>query len=119
LTTPDERHARRERRPYDGTPVYSEVTENIYFAAPDLLEALEGEDPEDLRLVFCDPVYAYEIDPFDLYDDLLPDDVDEVPDWLQEAFDTLNATIRARLEPLSWTPGKVAVDVSSIVARPA
>lgn len=69
----------------------------------------DQENPEEylaeMRLVHAVAQHPSEVDPVDLYQDLLPEDIDEVPAALQEAFDALNAVIRKQ-GPLSWTEGK-------------
>ncbi len=122
----DKRHAEREARPWDGVGfIYSDALDRYFSDSDDLEEYLDEEDAlpvESLRLLHCEPIFASEIEPGDYYHDSLPDEDDEaVPAWLEEAFAALNETIRAhraRGDALSWTPGKVAVDVASIVARP-
>ena len=71
----------------------------------------EGLKPEDLKLVMCVPIYAALLD-VDHWGDDLPGDDGEPPDWLVDAVDKLNATIREKNEPLSWVQGKIAVIVS-------
>lgn len=112
-----ERHAKRDTRPYNGEPIYSEAIEEFFFDDGDLADYLEGDDAlplEDLRLVFCYPQFVDCIDAEDQWNDVIPED-GEAPDWLREAVETLNDTIREhRDHPISWLGGNVAVDVATI-----
>ena len=67
-------------------------------------------DPADLKLVFCTPNYPSQIDPNDHFCDDLPEDGEINDDQLLAAFDLLNEMIR-KSPPLSWSPGKEAVDL--------
>ncbi len=60
--------------------------------------------------MFCVPNKAAEVDPCEHFADDLPEDGDEsvFSARLLEAFETLNAAIRAE-PPLSWREGEVAV----------
>ena len=110
-----ERHAKRETKPYNGEPIYSDAIDKFFFDEDELLDYLADDDAvplNDLQLVFCKPQFAREIDT-DIWCDELPDD-HEVPGWLTEAVETLNQTIREREEPLSWVAGQIAVDVTTI-----
>jgi hypothetical protein len=87
----------------------------FFFELEDLFDYCHDEEltPADLELVICDSVKARPIDPNDYYADDLPEDVEEVSDTLQEAFDQLNKAIQK--EPLlSWIPGKYAVDINTL-----
>jgi ribosomal protein S27AE len=66
-------------------------------------------------LIICDPVLATPIDPNEYYSDSLPDDGGTVSDKLDDAFDRLNEVIRKE-KPLSWVPGKYAVDIGTLEA---
>lgn len=61
------------------------------------------------RLVLTEPVHAYEIDPVDHYQDLLPEDADDVPADIHQAFEALNKVIRESGSVLSYNPTKVRV----------
>lgn len=110
-----ERWAAKERREWDGeTALYSEELERFIFDAGELEDELidSGLSPEELRLVFCRPAFAQELDADDYWADELPEDCtleDTAPD-IAEAVEQLNAVIRARNadeEPLSWWAGEV------------
>ncbi|WP_020472418.1 hypothetical protein [Zavarzinella formosa] len=69
---------------------------------------LNGIKPEGLRLVICEPNYAWEIEADDYYGDDLPEDQplnDVYPD-LAEAIEKVNEMIRKKERPLSWGGGK-------------
>jgi hypothetical protein len=85
----------------------------------DLDEAEDfAEDHEetlaDLRLIICEPNRLREVDAEHWIDDL-PED-GELPDEVLTAIDALNEVIRAA-GPCSWSPGKFALDLSTITAR--
>lgn len=104
------RYSLLPKKVWNGEPVYSEVVEEYFFDEDSVLEYCEMNDVEinDLRLVFCEPKYATQIDPNEYYNDLLPED-GELDAILSDAFEALNKIIREHKEPLSWEPGKIAV----------
>ncbi len=107
----DERFAALERKLWDGkAPICIYGGDRYFWGEEDLMEYCEEFDctPDDLQLVFCEPNYAREIEAGDHFDGLLGDDCD-VPSDLEDAFEELNKIIRERKEPLSWSPGKIAV----------
>jgi hypothetical protein len=63
--------------------------------------------PEDLRLVICEPNYAWEIDE-DYYCDILPEDqkLDDCYSELAEAIGKVNELVRKKAKPLSWGAGE-------------
>lgn len=96
---------------WDGdSPLFSFRGEFFYDREALADHVADQENPAeylaDMQLVVAVPQYATEVDPVDLYQDLLPEDIDEVPPAIQKAFDALNAAIREHKEPLSWTEGK-------------
>jgi hypothetical protein len=116
-----DRHAKREMKPWDGVGfIYSDALGKYFADADDLDDYLADDDAlglDELRLLHCEPIFAAEIDPGEHYHDSLPDDSEDVPAWLDEAFDALNETIRKHRQvsdALSWVPGKIAVDIASI-----
>jgi hypothetical protein len=104
-----ERYAALPKKQYDGSPVYSLITENCLFDNDAIMDDCvdSGLDIDELRLVFCEPNYPREIDPNDYFCDDLPED-GEIDGELLAAFDKLNEVIRTH-KPLSWSPGKIAV----------
>ncbi len=111
-----ERHEKRERKLWDEeSPLYSEVFDEWFFDWEGIEEFLEdwGEDVEyveDLRLVLTFPEYAHELDPNEIYIDILLDD-GEVEGELADAFEELNRKIREYRTPLSWRPSQFAAIV--------
>lgn len=104
------------REPWDGVSMlYSEAADCYFSDLDELASHCEetGATPEALRLVICKPNLARPIDPEDFYTDDLPEDGD-LPLVLQEAFNTLNNTIRACVEPISWSPGDTAPTADSV-----
>ncbi|HVZ80322.1 MAG TPA: hypothetical protein VHE12_05895 [bacterium] len=79
--------------------------------AEDYAEEL-GIKFEDLPLVICEPQYAPEIDPDELFLDLLPEDqgLHEVYPELYQAIEKVNELIRLKKKPLSWWAGKFRFD---------
>lgn len=113
----EERWAARERREWDGElPLFAVGLDEFVFDEDRLVE-LVHEHGDGLRLLFCRPVYAREVEADLWYDDLPEDwDLDSVP-WLADAVDALNETIRAKRqadEPVSWRPGDVVAVVEGV-----
>lgn len=95
------------------SPIYSEKLDQYFNYLEDICFYLEDHTDtiEDLRLYLCEPIYIRELDTDYWYDDL-PDEK-ETPYYLQLAVDNFNAEIEENLkEPLSYYPGKVAVDLT-------
>lgn len=113
-----ERHAAREKKPWDGKAMIYSHTHDKFFSEP-----LEAQDycmdndlaPVDMQLVLCDPVYPGTVDPLEYYADDLPEDADEsfLPMELRAAFDALNMAVERCRVPLSWEPGKFALDLDA------
>lgn len=81
-----------------------------YFRDMDeVLDYCETEEilPKDLRLVICEPQYAWEIGE-DYYSDLLPEDMtlDDCYTELAEAIEKVNQLIRKKEKPISFMGGK-------------
>ena len=97
--------------PWDGeSPLFEYNTRTFFFDREALADHVADQERPaeylaDMALVIGIPQYPGEVDPVDLYQDLLPEDIDDVPAGLQDAFDALNAIIRKQ-PPLSWTEGK-------------
>lgn len=101
---------------WDGeAPLNLHGTDTYFFDEDSLLDhcADEGCQPKDLPLVICIPEYAKEIDANEHYADYLLED-GEVPPEIEEAFQVLNATIRACTTPLCWYPGTQSVTPESL-----
>lgn len=101
---------------WDGTtPIMLHDDDELFCNEGDILSFCENNDlnPDDLRLVVCEPQYAYEIDTYDIYNDLLPVDMtlEDVAPELVEAIEDLNKKIRNYKKPLSWTPGKYRTSI--------
>lgn len=93
---------------WDGkTPLCDDLSDTYFFDEGEIADYCEANEikEEDLRLLICEPQYAYKLDAEDIYQDLLPED-GEVPDEIKSAFDELNKRIAAYKQPLSWIPGK-------------
>lgn len=95
---------------WDGeTPLTLHDDDEYFWEEDGLLCYCEMNDlkPEDLRLVICEPNYAWQIDG-DYYSDILPEDQtlgDCYPE-LAEAIGKVNELIRREEKPLSWGAGK-------------
>lgn len=99
-----ERFAAMPRKPWDGSAMlHSEATGRYYSDPADAYDDLdEGQSLEELGLVICEPnTVTLESDH---WSDLFPDDADDTPEWLQDAIDVFNETVRGKV--LSWSPGK-------------
>lgn len=107
-----ERYLKREIKAWpDETPAYSEVAEEYFYSYDDIDDYWRetGINPEDLRLILCEPVYADKLD-YDYFSDQLAED-HEAPDELIFAVEAFNAAIDAYGKPLSWEPGKYRVEI--------
>lgn len=69
-----------------------------------------GVQPNELQLVIAKPQRFYEIEPEDYYEDILPSDDPfdsyTLPKEIKEAFDELNAKIKAYTSPASFSAGR-------------
>lgn len=102
-----ERWEKRERRPWNGNPLYSEAMNDYFNDLDDVETYLDGDSHiDDLRLVQCEPVYPRAIDGDRFFDDL-PED-GEIPEALSKAMDAFNAAVKGIV--LSYTPGKYRLE---------
>ncbi|MCE0850717.1 hypothetical protein LU689_12425 [Pseudomonas asiatica] len=107
-----ENYAAMPKRVWAGEPITEYDGDRYFFDQDDLRDYLiEYEiDLAELKLVFCTPNYPSQIDPNDHFCDDLPEDGEISDDQLLAAFDLLNEMIR-KSPPLSWSPGKEAVEL--------
>jgi hypothetical protein len=84
--------------------------DQFFFSQDDIVDyAEEHEIPHaNLRLVKCEPQYAEEVDPREVYEDLLPEGGD-LPGYVVEAFGALNEALRVKAHPICWMPVDVRV----------
>lgn len=106
-----ERWEKRERRPWNGNPLYSEWLGEYINDLDDAEDWLANSDNDrltidDLRLVQCEPVYPRELDGDRFFDDL-PED-GEMPEALVNAMDAFNDAVKGIV--LSYTPGKYRLE---------
>lgn len=104
------RFAALPSEPYDEQVVALLDGDEFFWGQDDIVDyAEQNEVPyASLRLVKCAPQYADEVDPADIYEDLLPED-GEVPGYVVEAFAKLNEALRERACPISWMPVDIRV----------
>jgi hypothetical protein len=113
-----ERHAKRERRPWDGEQMlYSHVLDKYFSSPEDLCDHLEdNEDSRDrdaLQVVLCDPNRPRPFELVDFVSDDLPEDGDDFnPPGAAEIEKAVNDYLNG-LGVLSWSPGKCAWDGTS------
>jgi hypothetical protein len=95
--------------------VYSDLYDEYFFDYDEIMDYYEYNDiniTDDLRLIICEPNKPYNIDPYDIYEDILPDDSNiDLPDEILEAFDRLNDTLNKCKSIISWEPGKHRTDI--------
>lgn len=86
------------------TPVYDNTTDQIFFSADELEEHYEENeiDKANMRLQLCKPNYANGIDS-SIWEDIIPDEMDDAPKELLIAIDEFNAKVKAYNKPISWT----------------
>lgn len=106
------RYTARESKVWDGKAMlYSEALDKYFDDISQAEDELKrGMTLEYLRLVICEPVYLHQID-VDHWADDLPDD-GELPEYIQKALCLFNMEILAE-GPVSWEPGKFAVDLGN------
>lgn len=105
-----EKYNNMPSKQWDGnTPLYSDSSDEYFFDEESLLNYIEDYESkrESMRLIICEPIYLSNINEDYFYDDLSGDG--ELPDAVVKAVDTLNKII-ANEPPVSWIPGKYAVD---------
>ena len=93
--------------------IYSDAYDEYFESLDEAREFLDTFDQkktlEDLRLLICKPQHVKALDADDFVVELLEDG--EAPDWLEDAVEAFNKAISGH-EPLSYTPGKIAVDLT-------
>jgi hypothetical protein len=105
------------KKKWDGTGmVYSEAWDKYFSDLDDAEdEALdEGVELNALRLVHCKPNHVWRLDADYCCDQIAPDDEGEIPDAVQQAMDAFNKAVEGIV--LSWSPDKIAVDLSEEAA---
>jgi len=114
-----ERHAKRERKPWDGLcMLYSERSDSYFNDLSDAEDSLEeGETLEDLQLVLCKPNRGSKLD-VSHFDDDLPEDGDyyDIDADVLAAMELFNEAID-KSKPLSWSPTSIALDTSAITSE--
>lgn len=106
-----ERYYALQFKEWDGkTPVYSEAHDKYFFGEDEIIEYCEEEeiDPRELRLLLSFPNHFSHIN-CDQWEDIMPEEVDELPKKLQEGIDALNKIID-ELPPASFSPGKIRTE---------
>lgn len=103
------------KKKWEGEMVYSEAIDEYFLSLDEAEESLSYLESDtiktlsNLRLVICEPIYARYLEEDYFYDDLAEEG--EFPEWLVNAIEEFNETIRANNDPLSYRPGKIAVDL--------
>lgn len=110
------KYAAMPRAPWDGASMLYSDTKDRYFM--DMSEVEDHcSDNEitigELRIILCEPTYASQICASEHYCDDLPEDGD-VPSDISSAFEALNKVISECKTPLSWSPGKYALELEPI-----
>lgn len=99
--------------PWDGVQmIYSDSKDRYYNTPGDALEDFDEDTPADeMRLLLCEPNKPRLLDE-DFFHDEMPEDGDyySLPKDLQEAIEAYNA-VAVKCQPLSWRPGKIALDL--------
>jgi len=109
----DEKFQSLELVQWDGvTPLNLWGDDTYFFAPEDVYDYADNYNLKvsELQLVICEPNFAREVDGEYWCDDL-PED-GELPPWLEDAVDQINAAIHAhKADALSWGPGKQRVSL--------
>lgn len=98
---------------WDGkTPLYCNNYDRYFFELDDLISAIEDEDldKESIDLRICEPSYFREVDS-DYWEDVMPENMEELPKVIKEKLAELNETIKNYKEPASWSPTKYRTTV--------
>jgi hypothetical protein len=92
-------------RDYDGSPVVEWNGDTYFFNEEDIENYLEDNELESVNLLFCEENKWNKIEP-DYWEDITPENMEELPKKLQDALDNLNNIID-ELPPCSYSPGKI------------
>lgn len=99
---------------WDGeSPLYDDFSEEYFFYGEgEILDHYEDNNLkiEDLRLLICEPQLLHQIDPSDIFEELIPED-GELPDEIISIFEELNKKLMVYKKPISWIPGKGRVSL--------
>lgn len=97
------------------TPLYSESKDVFFFSEDELRDYCEESLllPQDLRLVLCTPNSLPELNPYEIFDDDLPEDYTLHPNIITE-FKKLNLIISDLAPIVSWSPGKIRPTFDSL-----
>jgi hypothetical protein len=106
-----EKYKTLQTKVWDGVePLVLWDDDEFFFSDSDLMEYCEDQNmqPQDLQIVFAEPVYGRFIDD-DYFCDELSEDGD-LPDTIHAAMGVFNEVVKAA-GPLSWRAGKIAAIV--------
>lgn len=103
--------AKRPRAKWDRVvPLYSYALDEYFQTIGDVTDAMcDGMSAADLMLVICVPNKCRQLD-FDTF----ADDDEKLPSIVSDAIIAFNEAV-SKAEPLSWSPGKLAVDLSDLL----
>jgi len=96
---------------WDGeTPLCEHNSDKYFFGMDDIDDYCDEYNYlySDLKLIICEANKVPEVDPYDIINDIMPEDCDEIPYELGKAFDELNSKIKEfnSKNTISWEPGK-------------
>jgi len=100
------------KRPYkkykENMVVYSEEYDKWFYDRDQIIDFIidNSINSSDLRLIVCEPNNFYGLDPYDIYENIMPDCDIDLPDEILKCFDELNNKISSCKEPISWEIGK-------------
>lgn len=107
---------------WDGEPLVIHDSDQYFFSEEDIEDYCEEHEikSEDLQLVICEPSFCWQLEPDDIYCDILPEDCSLENIWpeLWEAIETANKIIREGKRPISWSPGKYRTTVNLLPEPP-
>ena len=117
-----ERYKAMALKEWDGETMLTLHDDDKYFRDEDEVRDYSEENDckvEDLRLVICEPQYAWEIDPY-YYCDILQEDqtLEDCYPELAAAIDKVTGLIRLHAKPISWSGGKYRTSVSPQSTQP-
>ena len=92
-------------REYDGSPVVIWNDDKYFFSEDDIEEYLYENEMSEIELLFCREQKWTEVSS-DVWEDIMVEEQDFLPDALQAALDNLNKVI-AELPPCSYFPGSI------------
>lgn len=104
------RYYKRPIKKWEGEPLCVFNDNTYFFDLDELRDYIDSNDlkSEDIPLMICTPNKLWELDPGEIYEEIMPENQDDFNERYNkeviEAFDKLNEFIRG-YRPISWGQG--------------